>query len=92
MLAQPVQDQWTLAFSDGTGRGSQVAAGAYIQDNSEGGAFLGDLASVADGERRSITLAINQALADRKLCVLTDSMTAMHTASNYPAGNLKGRA
>jgi len=86
MLAQLVQDQLTLAFSDGTGRGSQVVAGAYLGDNNQGGAFLGNLASVEEGERQSITLAIKKAPTNRKLCILTDSMTAINTALQLSRG------
>lgn len=86
MLAQLAQDQWTLAYSDGSGKSSQVAAGAYFGAINEQGAFIGDLASVADGERKGIILAINQAPTNRKLCVLTDSTAALHTAIQLSRG------
>jgi len=79
MLAHLILDQWSLFYSDGSGRGSQVAAGAYIE-GIEVGEFLGDLASVPDGERRAITLALSHMPTDRKVCILTDPMTALHTA------------
>jgi len=58
MLAQLVQDKWTLAYSDGTGRDSQVVAGVHLGAGNEEGGFLGNLASVADGERLGIAIAI----------------------------------
>lgn len=85
MLAQLIQDQWTLTYSDVSGRGSQVAAGSYIE-GMESGAFLGSLASVADGERKGITLGLTHSPTDRKVCILTDSMTAIHTALQLSRG------
>lgn len=35
---------------------------------------------MADGERKGLTLAITHAPTDRKVCVLSDSTTAIHTA------------
>jgi len=84
-LAQLIQDGWTLAYSDGSGRDSHVGAGAYVQ-NDKRGAFLGNLASVADGERMGLTLAITHAPTDRKVCILSDSMTAIHTALQLSGG------
>jgi len=89
-LAQLIKDGWTLAYSDGSGRDSEVAAGAFIQaEKGKGerhGGFLGNLASVADGERRGIALAIQQAPPDRKVCILSDSSTAIHTALQLSSG------
>ena len=89
-LAQLTKDGWTLAFSDGTERGSEVASGAFIQDSKDKGEkvgeFLGNLASVADGERKGITLAIQKAPPDRKVCILSDSSTAIRTALSLSSG------
>ena len=68
----------------------QVGAGAYIPDRlgvgSHHGAFLGDLASVADGERKGLAIAIKQAPPNRKVCILSDSTTAIHTALQLSRG------
>jgi len=89
-LAQLTKDGWTLVFSDGTGRGSEVASGAFVQDSKDRGekfgGFLGNLASVADGERKGIALAIQNAPPDRKSCILSDSSTAIHTALRLSSG------
>jgi len=89
-LAQLTKDGWKLAFSDGTGRGSEVASGVFIQDVKDRGArlggFLGNLASVADGERKGIALAIRNAPYNHKVCVLSDSYTAIHTALQLSSG------
>ena len=77
-LAQLVRDGWSLAYSDGSGKDLNVGSGAYVPESKlEEGAFLGNLASVADGERRGMTLAINAGPRDKKLCVLSDSFTAI---------------
>jgi len=86
MLAQLIKDQWTLTYSDDTGRDLQVAAGSYVEGKRKG-AFLGNLASVADGERTGITLALAHAPTDRKVCILTDSMTALHTSLQLSRGD-----
>jgi len=78
-LVQLTHDGWDLAYSDGSGRNSNVCSGAYVQD-AKLGDFLGDLASVADGERKGSTLAFTHAPTDRKICVMSDSTTAIHTA------------
>jgi len=89
-LAQLIKDEWKLAFSDGTGRDSEVASGAFIQDAKDKGiklgGYLGNLASVADGERKGIALAITNAPPDRKICFLSDSSTAIHTAIQLSSG------
>lgn len=89
-LAQLTNDGWTLAYSDGSGRNSNVASGAFIQDVKDRGVkhggFLGDLASVADGEREEMALAIKHTPSDRKVCVLSDSTTAIHTALQLSGG------
>jgi len=64
--------------------------GAFIQDAKDRGkrlgGFLGDLASVADGERKGIALAIQNAPPDRKVCILSDSSTAIQTALQLSSG------
>jgi len=71
---------------DGSGRGSKVSAGVHVEGIIDTGAFLGDLASVADGGRKGLSLAIAHAPKDRKVCVLTDSMTALRTALQLSRG------
>jgi len=89
-LAQLTKDGWILAFSDGTGRDSDVASGTFIQDSKDNGekigGFLGNLASVADGERKGLTLAIQNAPPARSVCILSDSSTAIHTALRLSGG------
>jgi len=64
-----------------------VAAGTYIgEPDKEEGAFLGDLATVADGESKGLTLAITLAPTYRKICVLSDSLTAIYTALQLSRG------
>ena len=89
-LAQLLRDGWALAYSDGSGRNSQVGAGAHIANahraDPKYGAFLGDLASVADGERKGLALALAHAPRSQKICVLSDSTTAIHTALQLSGG------
>jgi len=89
-LAQLVRDGWKLAYSDGTGRDSEVALGAFVQNTrnkgTRHGGFLGNLASVADRERKGLALAIQNAPPDRKVCVLCNSSTAIHTALQISSG------
>ena len=89
-LAQLTRDGWTLAYSDGSGRNSNVSSGAYVQDGRPGedkhGDFLGNLASVADLERKGIALAITHAPSNRKVCILSDSTTAIHSALQLSGG------
>jgi len=41
---------------------------------------------VADGERKGLALAIQRAPPDHKICVLSDSSTAIHTALHLSSG------
>lgn len=77
-----------MGYSDGSGRELQVGAGAYIQQSepSHHGAYLGDLTSVADGERKGLALAIGQAPSDQRICILSDSTAAIHTALQLSRG------
>jgi len=89
-LAQLTRDGWILAYSDGSGRYSNVSSGVYVQDGRPGGDkhgdSLGNLASVADGERKGIALAITHAPPNRKVCILSDSTTAIHTVLQLSGG------
>jgi len=87
-LARLSRDGWCLAYSDGSGANSHIGSGAYVHEGgSKTGDYLGTLASVADGERRGIALAISLTPKDRKVCVLSDSSTAIHTALRLSAGD-----
>jgi len=77
-----MKEGWRMAYSDGTGVNEQAAAGFHSEDqlgrpDNRGGAFLGDLATVADAERKGIALALGDT-ADR-LYILTDSQGALRT-------------
>jgi len=76
-------DGCTLLYTDGSGRDFQVASGCYI-DRSSTRAFLGNQASVADGERLGISLALTHALDNElhKICILTDNAIALNAALN----------
>jgi len=68
-----------------------VASGAFIQDTKNRGTrlggFLGNLATVADGERKGIALAIgNTPPSTHKVCILSDSQTAIHNALRLSRG------
>jgi len=87
-LAQLIRDGWSLAYSDGSGKDLNVGSGAYVPEGKcEAGSFLGNLASVADGERRGIALAVTLGPPDRKLCALSDSFSAIHTALQLSRGD-----
>ena len=79
------KDGWELAYSDGTGREGQAAA-AFFTNRNQGGSFLGDLASVADAEREGLCLALRKTRDSPKVCILTDSTTAIQTALNLARG------
>jgi len=90
-LARLLGDGWTLVYSDSTQRGSEVAAGTFIQWAKDNGNrhedFLGNLASVADGELKGLALAIQLAPIDSKVYILLNSITAIHAALQLSGGS-----
>jgi len=80
---------------DGAGRGSRSRdvqrGGLGVEPKTDVDAlgFLGNQASVEDGERKGIALALDHATdSDNKLCVLTYCMSALSTC---PGGSLLDR-
>jgi len=88
MLEALLKDGWKLTYTDGTGRNDEVAGGIYRDGIVRGGDCISDLTSVADGERLGKTLALQQAIehGTKRLCVLTDFMTALYSAINLSRG------
>src|SRR5207253_225947 len=79
------EEGFHLAFTDGTGNQAGTASAVFSQDRQGQeqvyGAYLGNLASVADAERLAITLALENETAEA-LYILTDSQAALSTAAN----------
>ncbi|KAF8414594.1 hypothetical protein EV426DRAFT_722189 [Tirmania nivea] len=83
-LAALKDSGWSLLFTDGTGGKNGEVAAAAVTHVTERGAYLGTLATVADGELKGITLALGSN-AD-KLLVLTDSMASKQALLNLGKG------
>jgi len=84
-LGRLMKDSCELVYTNGTGRERQEAV-AYFSDQHQGGFFLEDLASMANAERENLCLALNKIRGSPKVCILTDSTTAIQTALNLTRG------
>ncbi|KAF8422939.1 hypothetical protein EV426DRAFT_669791 [Tirmania nivea] len=83
-LAALKDSGWSLLFTDGTGGKNGEVAAAAVTHVTERGAYLGTLATVADGEEKGITLALGSNAG--KLLILTDSMTSKQALLNLGKG------
>ena len=91
-IAQLLDQGFTTAYSDGTGRALHAAAASVSKSRrttppTPRHTYLGTMSTVADAERKGIQLSLESLSEDHTVLLLSDSQAAIDTVLNLTKGN-----
>lgn len=87
-----LDEGWRVCYTDGTGRQGHAASAMFSEDRRgnptlRSSSYLGEEATVADGEREAIVLALKAHADTSMVAILSDSTAAILSALDISSGS-----